>query len=349
MIIKFYYLVLKIGLILRYIIILFLINLMHSITYSFFIIILSSILSYFLIKFFIPTLKEKLLDRPNLRSSHVDPTPKGGGIFLYLISFIFSIKSAIFTTNYRFELIPLLVLPLALISLYDDKYNLSMKVRFVSQLLFANITIFFLNTYLIEINSSLLLILSYLLFIISGVYLINSVNFMDGIDGLIGSTFIIIFSTIALHRGVNISFIMAVIGSLLGFIIWNWNPAKIFLGDVGSITLGSIYFSIIINANNYEQSIIFFLVSLPLIADSFFTLLFRIIKGQKFTEPHKLHLYQRLTQAGISHGRVSYIYILGVLIMSFSSFINIKFMLFAAFLEILIGFWLSEKVAVAFE
>ena len=320
---------------------------MQSITYSFLIIILSSIFSYFLIKFFIPVLKEKLLDKPNLRSSHVNPTPKGGGIFIYLISFIFSIKSAIYTTNYRFEFIPLLVLPLALVSLYDDKYNLSRRIRFLSQLLFSTLTIFLLNTYLIEINSSLLFVLVCLLFIISGVYLINSINFMDGIDGLIGSTFIIIFSTIALHRGVNISFIMSVIGSLLGFIIWNWNPAKIFLGDVGSITLGSIYFSIIINANNYEQSIVFCLFSLPLIADSFFTLLFRIIKGQKFTEPHKLHLYQRLTQAGISHSKVSCIYILGVLIMSLASFINIKFMFFAAFLEILIGFWLSEKVAVS--
>ena len=148
---------------------------MQSITYSFLIIILSSIFSYFLIKFFIPVLKEKLLDKPNLRSSHVNPTPKGGGIFIYLISFIFSIKSAIYTTNYRFEFIPLLVLPLALVSLYDDKYNLSRRIRFLSQLLFSTLTIFLLNTYLIEINSSVLFVLVYLLFIISGVYLINSI------------------------------------------------------------------------------------------------------------------------------------------------------------------------------
>ena len=132
---------------------------------SLLIIFFSSLVCFLSIKLFIPLLRKELLDKPNLRSAHFNPVPRGGGLFIYLITLISSIISINLSKNYIFEYIPLLVLPLSLISLVDDKHNLSRKIRFIFQIIFSSFAILLLNNYLLDINSYGVFLFIYFIFI----------------------------------------------------------------------------------------------------------------------------------------------------------------------------------------
>ena len=108
------------------------------------------------------------------------------------------------------------------------------------------------------------------------------------------------------------------LGSLLAFLKLNWEPSKIFMGDIGSTFLGLIYFSAILHINNLEDKLCILLIMGPIFVDAIFTLIRRTYNMENIFSPHKLHLYQRLVANGWSHKRVSIIYVLNSIFISLS-------------------------------
>ena len=142
----------------------------------------------------------------------------------------------------------------------------------------------------------------------------------------------------------------AFVGSLLGFLIWNWSPAKVFMGDVGSTFLGAVYSGLVLQASSWTDAFGYLLVATPLLSDAFICVLRRLSAGQPVFQAHRLHLYQRLHQAGWSHSYVSLTYISATIVLSVALLIGGWSWVFCcALVELLTGLWLDQKIAVPFE
>lgn len=307
--------------------------------------ILSFIFSVVFTKIVIPILSKYKLDKPNKRSSHNFSKPTSGGIVFTVISIVFT-----FNTN---NFINLICLPLSLIGFLDDKYNLSLKLRYFFQLGTVISLIIYgifnqeINTILSKEYNPLVFLLIFILFVLIGTTLINFINFMDGIDGLVCSNLLFIFCLIALRFNLPL---IGLIGSLAGFLVWNWDPSKIFMGDSGSTFLGSVLAGIILNFESWIDIFDTLILASPLLLDAFICLFRRLFSGKNIFEAHRLHLYQRLTQAGIKHSKVTLIYLAS------TGFISISYLtfstsgeLFSILLVLLLGVWLENKKSVPFK
>ena len=131
---------------------------------------------------------------------------------------------------------------------------------------------------------------------------------MDGLDGLLAGCMSVILLTCSIQLSAPLSQ-LALVGAVCGFLIWNWTPAKIFMGDVGSTFLGAVFAGLLLQASSWHESLGLLLVSTPLLADACICVFRRLLVGQRVFQAHRLHLYQRLHQAGWSHARVSLTYI----------------------------------------
>tara|TARA_B100000963_G_scaffold247181_1_gene216402 strand:+ start:47 stop:982 length:936 start_codon:yes stop_codon:yes gene_type:complete len=296
-------------------------------------------ITFFILKITIPYFKIYIPAIPTNRGMHRIIKPTGGGISFVLIYITFAI--------FRGFYLPLISFPLALIGLLDDKLNISSKAKFVAQTLtvFAiiiflkNNQVTFLNTFL-ENN-----FLYYLIFSLIGISIINFINFMDGIDGLVCGSFIVLL--FILNPSKNEFY--PLIGALLGFSKLNWYSSKIFMGDAGSLFLGSFIVSILFKSNNSVDFIKILLLMTPLIIDPFITIIRRIATSQRIFSAHKLHLYQRLVSNGLSHSQVSLIYILSIFFLGiFYKFSSVIYLSIASLLIILLGVFLDKKFALRF-
>ena len=135
--------------------------------------------------------------------------------------------------------------------------------------------------------------------------IINLINFMDGIDGLVCSNLIIILLLSYSFQSHN--YIVAVF-PLLIFLFWNWNPAKIFMGDTGSTFLGGILILLLFDNFQIEKFLFICCISSPLLIDSGLTILLRLFNKENIFLPHRKHLYQRLNLAGLKHSSITLIY-----------------------------------------
>lgn len=309
-------------------------NLFYQIVYSF----ISLFLSLYLTKLIIPLLNRYFIDLPKIRGSHYLPKPKAGGIVFLFLSIL------IFVLNKKF--IYLLALPLGIISLIDDFMGLSTKFRLIFQTSIASLFLISGNNFFIDSNISFLYLILSVCYLIIFVGIINTMNFMDGIDGLVSGCMLIIMLTISIKY--DISF-LPISFSLIGFLLFNWSPAKVFMGEVGSTFLGFLYAAILLRSNTIIEFSEIFLLFFPLFSDAFSCRLRMLIKGKNIFKPHKLHLYQRLHQAGLNHASVSIIYLLATIILATSLFIfNIYVSYSLAFILLILGFYLEKKVAVKF-
>jgi len=275
---------------------------------KFFYIFFSSLTSTLILKFIIPFLRKfELIDIPNHRSSHKKTQVNAGGL-----SFIFTtLISSLLQSNLEI----LIIFPMAVIGFLDDKYKISSILRFIMQAftVFALLYVSEIYKYLLFDNSSILNYIFFGFLIFFGVGLINCINFMDGIDGLVGISVIPALLLIA------ITFCepaYALIGGVIGFLIWNWHPSKVFMGDTGSLFLGSFLCYAIYNSPTFELGISICLILSPLILDSGFTLIKRIIDKENIFKAHKQHLYQKLEQYGFKHSTISLIYFLSSLFLT---------------------------------
>lgn len=250
-------------------------------------------------------IKKSIIDTPNERSSHSVPTPRGGGLAIVITWFIGLLYLNHFEIiNNSLFLALLSGIILVIIGFIDDIYNISPLVRFCAQVLAAGLALYFLGGVLkldlgfIQINSGWLLTP---IAFIGIIWFINLYNFLDGIDGYAAME--AIFVSLGLFLIYNESLLLVLIAATLGFIIWNWQPAKIFMGDVGSTLLG---FNVIIITLYYQNTTSVSLFSLLLLSSLFWvdatlTLLRRYKNKEKLTEAHKKHAYQRIVQSGFSH------------------------------------------------
>ena len=163
---------------------------------------------------------------------------------------------------------------------------------------------------------------------------------MDGMDGLLAGSYFNAFSFLTISYNQNLIFLSA---ALFSFLIFNWYPAKVFMGDVGSTFLGAVYAGFLIYEGDIIEITTKLLIISPLLMDSFFTLIRRLINRQNIFSPHKLHVYQRLSQSGMPDSKISLIYAFGVLVLCLvSNFNNLYLLLFFVFLEFCFGLYLNS-------
>jgi Fuc2NAc and GlcNAc transferase len=249
--------------------------------------------------------KKELLDHPNERSSHTMPTPKGGGLAI-MSAFYGALCCLYFLTQIDAKLFFALLsaLPVIIVSLIDDLYPLSARIRLGVQLLSAAAALYFLG----GIDSIDLALFSLhgvwlnLIALIGIIWMTNLYNFLDGIDGYAGAE--ALFAGLAAYLLFGNSPALFIAAAAAGFLLFNWHKASIFMGDVGSAPLGFIFAVFIL----YDAGTPHFLGWLMLLSlfwfDATLTLFRRAKRGEKLSQPHKKHAYQRLNQAGFAHDKV---------------------------------------------
>jgi len=274
-------------------------------------------MSSFLISLFTVSLikkyfREKLLDIPNDRSSHTQPTPRGGGLG-FIIAFAITSAIADFFSNDSLPLIPLwlTIIPLAIVGIIEDRQEIPSSIRYLVQLAVAGIATVYLGAFPQPwlLNFGLFgQIVAIALTLIGITAMINFYNFMDGLDGLVAGCATVQLGFQALY--LNQPILWLLVAALLGFMIWNWSPAKIFMGDVGSTVLGAtVTFSLLSTNQNSGEAWSALAITLPLIGDAIYTLFRRLLRHENIFKAHHSHIYQRLQQLGWSHGQVASIYI----------------------------------------
>ena len=305
---------------------------------------LSASTCWILLRLLIPTLSRRLLDQPNARSCHRKPTPRGGGLAFVVVSAGSSLI-ALASGSSSFSalpqsVVPLVALPLAIVGLLDDRLNLPASWRYGAQLVTA-----FLLLWLSPISLPWLLLP---LVIVAVTAVINFTNFMDGLDGLVAGCMAVAFSALAFRLAAPWP-LWTLVGALLGFLLWNWSPAKVFMGDVGSTFLGAVFAGLVLQAPSWQEAMGLLLVATPLLGDACLCVPRRLLAGQQVLQAHRLHLFQRLHQAGWPHARVSSLYIGSTAVLALALLWGgLPWLITLAAFELLLGIWLDLRVAVPF-
>ena len=266
-------------------------------------------------------LRKGMLDHPNHRSSHSVPTPRGGGlafvvVYLAALSFL-ALQGDIAARTYVALVGGGFVV--AGIGYWDDRQSLSPQVRVLGHLLAAAWAIIWLGgmpPLALGVTTVHWGLLGHLVGIVGLAWMINLFNFMDGIDGIAGSEAAFVAVTggtfLAADGSGGLAWVAWMLAAVsIGFLFWNWSPAKIFMGDVGSGFLGFILASLAIaGAREYLASLWLWLILLGVfIVDATTTLIRRMIQGEKWYKPHRSHAYQHAALCCCSHQRIT----LGVL------------------------------------
>ena len=262
-----------------------------------------------------PGSKFHILDHPNERSLHQRAVPRSGG---------WAILAALLCgASWQAALQPLPVASLwilsgvgllALVGMLDDLYDVRPSYRFLLQVLAAGFLIVAgLTPNRIELPGIELWIAPPWIWFLTGAYVVwmtNLYNFMDGMDGLAGGMGVIGFASFALLGWWGGDTLFAalsgvVAASTAGFLLWNIPPARIFMGDAGSSVLG--YLAATLSLWGVQRGVFPLMVGVlvfsPFIVDATFTLVRRMLRGERLWKPHREHLYQRLVRLGWSHKR----------------------------------------------
>jgi UDP-N-acetylmuramyl pentapeptide phosphotransferase/UDP-N-acetylglucosamine-1-phosphate transferase len=253
---------------------------------------------------------QKIMDQPNERSMHETPVPRGGGLAL-LIVFLIGLLLAMPVAGFPALWLFIALLILGGISFYDDKRGARISFRLLAQLFAALLGCLALGNSAPFLHASLPLWLDRAIIIIGWIWFMNLYNFMDGIDGITGTQSIacalgtVLVFTISSHYELLLLTLPAVIcGACAGFLLFNWHPAKIFLGDVGSIPLGFLTGFLLLKLAATGMIIPAVILPLYYLADSSITLFKRIVRGEKFWQAHRQHFYQRAAVSVRNHDRV---------------------------------------------
>ena len=296
--------------------------------------------SWLLLRALIPQLQQRLLDQPNERSAHTKPTPRGGGVAFVLVTLLFNSFLLLGGPSPALW-IPWICAPLAVVGLLDDRLNLPALLRYGIQILTAIALL--LPT---ALPAPLWPWLCGPVVVIAVTAVINFVNFTDGLDGLVAGCMAISLAAVALN-GAN--GLWPLVGVLAGFLIWNWAPAKVFMGDVGSTFLGAVFAGMVLQASSWPQALAMLLLATPLLADACLCVIRRAAAGQRIFQAHRLHLFQRLHRAGWPHQKVAGIYAGATALLAMLQLaIGLNGVLVGAGAVISAGLWLDKKEAVPF-
>ena len=271
---------------------------------------LCSCLLTYLVKNF--AIKKALVAQVNERSSHTVPTPHGGGIAIAFtwfigITFLYFMNDINESLYFAF----MVGIFISIVSYLDDLYELSAKIRLLTQSFVALLGLYFLNG-LTQIDLVIIttnnLILTNIFAFFTIIWFINLYNFLDGIDGYAGSQ--AVFLGVAGFILFNDNYFLVLIASCAGFLVWNWHKAKIFMGDVGSTLLGYnvavflIYYQNGSSTNESSSILVWIILFSVFWFDATYTLIRRLLNKEKISLAHKKHAYQRLTQIGWRHDQV---------------------------------------------
>jgi Fuc2NAc and GlcNAc transferase len=257
------------------------------------------------------------MDIPNERSSHSVPTPRGGGIGIvvaFLLAFLALSRRVVMPSNLNWALVGG-GLTLAVEGLLDDRFLLSVRVRIIIHTAAAAWALWQLNG-AAPLNIGAVALVWWwtreLIALVGLVWMINLYNFMDGIDGLAGTEALCVsgFGGLLLFRcgfGGMAQGAWALAAASAGFLVWNWPPAKIFMGDAGSGFLGFV-FGVFTISSAIKRPWMLWPWSILLsvfIVDSTVTLLLRWVNRARWYEAHCSHAYQHAARRWNSHGRVT--------------------------------------------
>lgn len=267
----------------------------------------------------------RLLDIPNARSSHALPTPRGGGLAIAL-----SVTAAVAVFDFL-GLVPRVLsvallpgLALSLIGWIDDHGDVPARWRFLVQLFAGFWVVLTLNQEGLVTLGGVMLHLGWI-GVLAGVLLIawfiNLFNFMDGIDGIEGVEVLsialgaVVILLGPVHAGMDSSVLVlvALSGATFGFLLWNWPPARIFMGDVGSGTLGFFLAVLMLYTAmmGYLSLLSWLILSGVFCVDATLTLFIRWIRGERWYQAHRSHAYQHASRRYGQHRKVT-LFVLGI-------------------------------------
>jgi Fuc2NAc and GlcNAc transferase len=302
---------------------------MTSTTYPLYEFLVSFFLSFLLLIVILPGLRKSFLDLPNSRSSHSSATPRGGGVAFVAVGSAFHFL----LNNGAMRWIPILCLPLALVGMIDDYKSLPASWRYFTQFMTA-----ILLLVMAKMNFSIIAI-PFLCFVITAI--INFMNFLDGMDGLLAGCAVLLLGA---------SSAWSISGAVFGFLLLNWSPAKVFMGDVGSTFIGALFAGLVMQQPTGDQALTTLFLGFPLIGDASTCVIRRYMSGKDIFSPHRTHLYQRLNQAGWNHRKVASLYIFAVALLIIARGTG-SWQIFttAIIAETVAAIFLDSKVAVRFD
>lgn len=247
----------------------------------------------------------RLVDIPNHRSSHLAPTPKGGGIAIVLctLATVPYVDGLAADIGERGLLYPALAgLLIAAISFIDDVRPLAAGLRLAVQLACTGLVLWLLSPTL-RIGIDPWWLPGYLALPLAGIWLVwmtNLYNFMDGIDGLAALQAILAGGGLFLLGGTGGLSLLAlfIAAACLGFSLFNFPPARLFMGDTGSAFLGFMFgfLTIAQGAADPQGSWLWLILLAGFVSDASCTLVNRLFTGQKIYQAHRSHVYQRFVQ-----------------------------------------------------
>ena len=329
-------------------------------------IILMILTSFIFVALIIPFIKRiaihvGALDIPDKRKVHKEPMPRLGGLGMYLgflLGYmIFGTPSSIMNSILIGSFI------IVLTGVVDDIKPLKASVKFLGQLVAALIVVFYgglvmyrLTAFGFSVNFG---ILSYPLTVFFILGCINCINLIDGLDGLAGGISAIYFLTIGFIAAIQgkygldtvLTFVM--LGSTLGFLVHNFYPAKIFMGDSGSMFLGFIISVIALlgfkNVTMTSLIIPLLVLAIPIL-DTLFAIIRRLLKGESISTPDKFHIHHQLLRRNFSQKTTVLIIYVVDLLFAFASIVyflrdrTLGYFIYGLLLIILLVFVLKTNV-----
>lgn len=257
--------------------------------------------------------RHAILDRPNARSSHAAPVPRGGGIAVIgVVLPAWALIAALSSQRPATMAVVLAgALGLALLSWSDDRGGLPVWLRLAAQAVTVAVVLTMAPQRFDLFGDALPNWVGLTAIALAWVWFINLFNFMDGIDGIaggeaasIGIGVAVVAAAAALDWPIAAKGI-ALAGAAIGFLCWNWHPARIFLGDVGSVPLGYLIGWLLLELAQAGQAMAALILPLYFLADATITLLRRALNRERVWEAHRSHFYQRAVEGGLDHAEVT--------------------------------------------
>jgi Fuc2NAc and GlcNAc transferase len=283
---------------------------------------LNSILVFLASVCFVATTRQYLLrygvlDIPNSRSSHTVPVPRGGGIGIvaaFLLAVLYLLSKHSIPTDLAGALLGGSTL-IAIVGALDDRHPLPAWLRFLTHCAASGWALWCLGgTGALQLGTAgRISAWALQLFVLLGmVWLINLYNFMDGIDGIAGAEAVCVtgfggFLLIGCGLGGYAAGIWALGSACAGFLLWNWPPAKIFMGDVGSGFLGFALGAFVLSSSKKDPNIFWswLILLAAFLVDASVTLLQRLLSGACWYKAHCSHAYQHAARRHRSHLKVT--------------------------------------------
>ncbi|MGH6769852.1 MAG: glycosyl transferase [Xanthobacteraceae bacterium] len=259
----------------------------------------------------LPWLRSHTLVIPEKRSSHRQPTPQGGGWAVVLATFTTAwfaagLSGALAAGElWQLSSLTTAATLLAVVGFLDDMRNVSPIVRLIVQLVAAGLVVATLPEEL-RIAPAMPLFAERLCTLFLGVWFINAVNFMDGIDWIIVAEVVpitgtlVVMGLLGIIPNVEMLLALALLGAILGFAPFNKPVARLFLGDVGSQPIGLLLGWLLLALAGNGHVVAVLLLPLYYLADTTIILVRRMVRGEPFWEAHRTHFYQQAIDNGFT-------------------------------------------------